>query len=467
MRRGMFFLLLALASCRPCATPQISPPSDYAEGGYIDSCMKDEPEGSLVDWWKQFDDPLLTCFIEKGLECNQDLRIARERICEARAIWGIEFSRLLPHIDAFALFSRMRNSQTLSDADFSGGTFINFFQAGFDTLWEIDLFGKNLSRARAAAYDIAGAAEEVRNVHVSVASEIAIHYFRILAIQERIGVTKNHIAVEQELVDLVTERFEAGLIPELDVFTAKALLQERRAILPEQEGRLYKTIYALGVLLGTNPENMISYFCEPRPLPCRKGKIPLGLPSELLCRRGDVRAAEFTMLASGARVMAARKEIFPTISLDAFFSYATGFATQWFKGPSREWNLLPSIFLPIFHGGKILSNIRAETSIQRQSVLAYEKSVLEALREVESALVGYFQEGARIDALQKEVDANRSGRKMANTLYFGGKENFLFVLETERDLYVSESFLVESKEFLMTELVAIYKALGGGWECCD
>lgn len=467
MKRLLLISLFLLAGCRPCSSPDLYLPDCFTEGDSVERCQMGEEEVPLACWWEQFNDPLLISLIERGLECNYDLRIARERICEARAVYGIEYSARLPHVDAFTLFDRMRNSLTLSDSLFTGGRFVNFYQAGFDAIWELDLFGKIYDRTKAAAYEVAAAREEVRDVHVTVASEIAVKYFIIRTLQERLEITYNHIRAEQELLELVTERFKAGLIPELDVYNAKALLQERYAVVPIFQTRLYQTIYSLAVLLGELPEVLVNSFCDELPLPCSGGKIPLGLPSELLCRRPDIRRAEFAMHASGARVMAARKEVFPTVSLEALYSYATGFFTLWSSDQSRQWDYLPIVSLPLFHGGEIISRIRVETSIQRQRVLEYEKTVIEALSEVESALVAYFQEGARIEALKEEVNAYAEARELARILYVGGFVDFLNVIDTEHDMYLSQILLAESKEFLMTHLVAIYKSLGGGWECCD
>ncbi|NGX60585.1 MAG: Toluene efflux pump outer membrane protein TtgI [Chlamydiae bacterium] len=466
MRRALFLLLL-LAGCRPCLQPDLCLPDTFQQGWAVEMCMEDEAEIDLTTWWEQFEDPMLLGFIEEGISCNFDLRIARERIYESRAIEGIEFSRVLPQVDAIGNFRKMRNSETLSDSSFTGGTFVNIFRAGFDSFWEIDLFGKNLDRTQAATYEVLATEEEVRDVHVTIVGEVAVNYFTIRTLQSRIDIAKQHVGSQKELLSIVEERYDAGLIPELDVLLSRALLQARLAIIPALEARLYETIYRLAVLMGKVPELLASYFCESKPLPCYEGKIPLGLPSDLLCRRGDLRQAEFAMRASGARVLAARKEFFPTISLEGIYTYMTGFFTRWFQSQSRDWYCQPNITLPIFHGGEILSNIRVETSRQRQAVLNYEQSVLRALEEVEGALVGYFKEGARVQILQEEVNSYQEARDMAETLYLGGRVDFLFVLETEQKLFLSQNLLEESKEIMMTQLVAVYKSLGGGWECCE
>lgn len=467
MRKFSFLLFLIAAGCRPCAVPEICLPAGYMQQECVEKCQSDLPEADLACWWRQFDDPLLISLIEKGIACNYDLGIAREKICEARAVFRTEFSTLLPWVDGFVQFARSRNSQTLSESAFTGGTFINYYQMGFDAFWEIDLFGKNIDRARAACFDVAAQAAQVRDVHVSVASEIAVNYFRIRTLQERIEITKRHIEAESELLELATDRYEAGLTSQIDIYLSEGLLKERHAFFHHLQSECYKAIFALAILVSELPQNTVHYFCEVEKLPCYTARFPLGLPSELLCRRGDVREAEFKMRAAGARVMSARKELFPTLSIEALYSYATGFFTQWFKAGSRDWLFNPSLTLPIFHGGEIVAHIAFETSLQRQAVFEYEKRVLVAVKEVEDALVSYFQQGARCHVLEEEVAAYKEARQLAVDLYSGGLVDFLYVIDTERDLFFSEIDLAVSKEDLMTEFVAVYKALGGGWEWCD
>ncbi|MBS0623353.1 MAG: efflux transporter outer membrane subunit [Verrucomicrobia bacterium] len=460
----LFIILVFLAGCTPMRQPQVCLPEKFTEGDYVGQCGGETTE--LATWWEQFQDNQLSELIVQAIGCNHDLRITRERICEARANFGTEFSRLMPYVDAFASYERLRNSDTLAARPlFLGGTFIDVYQIGFDSIWEIDLFGKITDRAHAAALDIMAQKELVRDVHVSVVSEVAKNYFILRNLQDRIAITQRHIDIEEHLVAITQDRFNAGFISELDLYTAKATLEERYSDLYPLEMRFKQTVYSIAVLLGLNPESLEHCFDEVRPIPCVTGKIPLGLPSELLCRRGDVRQAEYNLYAAGARVCAARKELFPTLSLEGMFEFASGFFTKWFQGNSRQWTISPSLTLPLFHGGQIRSWIAAATSRQWQAALAYEQSVLNALKEVESTLVAYFEEGARVSSLQEEVENYRNARDLAETLYLGGKVDFLYLIQVERDLYNAEILLSITKEDMMTSLVAVYKSLGGGWEC--
>ncbi|MFN0065035.1 MAG: efflux transporter outer membrane subunit [Chlamydiales bacterium] len=455
--------LLVLVGCSPCLETNLPMPENFTEKNRAEKLQGEMV--SLATWWEQFEDPLLNQLIMKALHKNYDLRLARERICQSRAQFGVEFSRLLPQLDADLSFSREKNSETEGDSPFLGGRFENFYRVGFDALWEIDIFGKNLDRARAARFNVIAQQERARDVNLSVTSEVAINYFLIRNLQDRIHITLHHIRSAEELVETTKVRNEVGIVSELDVFTARALQDTRLADLADLESRLQQTIYAIAVLLGDIPESIQYNFDAPREKRIVSAEIPIGIPSELLCRRGDVREAEYNMLASGATVSAARKEFFPTLSFAGLYKYSTSFFKEWFKAPSCFWRIRPFLELPVFHGGEILSKVHIATSEQRQATLEYEKTVINALQEVETSLVAYFQEKVRIENLINQVENYREAKASANDLYSAGLVDFLFVFEIEKNLYSSEMAASQSEELLRAKLVNIYKALGGGWEC--
>lgn len=462
MRWATLFLFF-LTSCGGLRQPDIQMPCSFSEEAPNEAISK--PEMNPERWWEQFNDPLLCSLIDRSLSCNIDLRLARERICQARGLYGQQFSYLLPWVDQADSFQRMRNSDTMFETPFLGGNYVNIFQVGFDSLWEIDLFGKNIDRARAAGMDLRGQTELVRQVHVSVAAEVASLYFTVLQFNQQIRTTQEHINVEQKLIAILQDRFDAGFSPRLNLDTALAILDARFADLHLFEMLYKKSIYSLAVLLALNPEELTNTFKNSQDLPSPEGKIPLTLPSELLCRRGDVRQAEYTMAAAGARVIATRKELFPTISLASFFQYSTGFFRKLFNTDSVEWAYMPSLLMPVFQGGNIWSQIRTQTSLQRQAVLSYELSVLNALKEVENGLVGYFQTQERLKYRQEQVVNFTDARELAETLFIEGYTDFLFLIELERLLYLAKIEAIGCKKDLLIELASLFKALGGGWEC--
>lgn len=444
-------------------SPDLCLSEDFSEKSYVE--QQDGVCVDLLTYWEQFEDPILNALVEKALRQNYDLNVAREKICQARGEFGIEFANLFPFVDHNTSFFRERNPDTEAISPFLGGNFVNFYRMGFDCAWEIDLFGKLRSKAKAAAMNVFAQQEEVRDVNLSVSSEVATLYFEIRNVQERIEITNWHINSTQELIEISQARFEGGFASELDLLTARALNDTRKAELQELESDLQQTIYALAVLLGEIPECFYDAFQDAVPVPDSTGKIPLGIPSELLCRRGDVRSAYFSMISAGAEVIAARQELFPQLTLTSLYEFATSFFSLWFDGISNNWDYQFLLTIPAFRGGQLISNIKVKTSIQRQRVMEYEKQVITALAEVERALVSYFKEEKRFEELTNEKNNYREAREIAVELYKAGLQDFVFVFNIEQNLYASELRWSVSRELVSTYLVSVYKALGGGWEC--
>jgi outer membrane protein, multidrug efflux system len=465
MRHLLFFIfLISLSGCRGMIHPKVGLPCEFSEAQRVESV-----EGPPVDlrvYWEQFEDPVLNELVDIALKKNYDLNIAREKICQARAEFGVEFAKLFPFIDANVQFQREGNPETTAISPFLGGLFVNFYRMGFDMAWEIDIFGKLRSGAKAGCLNIRAREEEVRYVNLTVSSEVAARYFEIRNLQERIGITKWHIKSTQELIDIASARLEGGFTGELDVVTSKALNDTRRAKLNELESDLEQTIYAVAVLLGEIPECLKGAFEDGVPVPTAKGRIPLGLPSELICRRGDVRDAYYAMKTAGAEVLVARQELFPRLDLASLFEYSTSFFTRWLGFFSKNWVYQPSLTLPLFHGRQLMENILVKTSIQRQRVMEYERAVIDALAEVEKSIVAYYMEERRFENLTKERDNYRNAREIALVLYTAGLQDFVYVFNIEQNLYAAELQWSESRERLGTSLVAVYKSLGGGWEEC-
>lgn len=457
------FFLLLLVSCCPLRKPCFILPNHYLEveeNRVASSCAP-----NLYHFWEVFEDPLLNELVERGLSCNYDLNIARENILVARAILGIRTAALYPQIDSITYYDRTRNSLTLDDSPFLGGEYDTIYRTGIDAVWEVDIFGKNFAKRKIALYEFIAARENAIFVTLTVATEIIRYYLNLRAIQAQIKVAKDHIGITTYLLDLTEDRFQSGYSPQLNVFSSLALLEGKKAVVPHFEARLKDTIYGLAVLIGDLPENLAHLFDPPKPMPSAVANLSAGLPCQLLACRPDVLEKEFIMHAAGARVQAARKELLPTLSLSGFYAFASAFFTKWFHVDSQTFNFHPQLTLPLFHGGAILSHIDATTARQRQAVLDYEKSVLEALKEVETALISHLKEKESAEALLKQVNAYKKSREMAIALFTTGFVDFLYVMNIERDLFVAENFLIESQLSSMLFLIAFYKALGGGMQC--
>lgn len=473
--RKIFFPLLFLSGCAlgpDHETPTVWMPEEYQEA------PADQEEMCLSLWWEQFDDPVLGELIEEALGCNYDLLIALRKIEEFRALYKIDRSLLYPQIQANFVEARARRSENLSSdvieetgtaadvavTDFSGPLIQNFYQLGFDASWEIDLWGKNRRRAEAGYRDFEASQEDALDIQISLIADVAQTYIDIRSLQQQIEAKKEQIARFQELVDLAQVRYDAGLTSYLDVSQAKATLDTAEAGLPPFEEQLKQTIHGLAVLLGRPPEDIDvgeGY------IPKARGIIPNELPSTLLCRRPDIRRADRELAAATSRIGVAIAELFPSFSLVGDFGFQSDMISKFLVWPSRFWTIGPSVVWNLFTGGKLIAQIKVRNERQKQAILGYEKTVVEALQEVEDRLVGYFKEEKRLESLEEKLSSNSLVRDLTFEQYTAGLIRFDQVLDAETDLFSAQEEMIASEGTLMVQLVGLYKAMGGGWQCFD
>lgn len=473
MMKSSLFLFLLLAGCMvgpDHETPHVCLPCEYEQG------PMETQEMDLTVFWEQFEDLMLTELIEEALCCNLDLRIALHRIEEVRAQYRIDSSLLYPQIQANFIAARARRSENLSTdviespasvtdilpTDFSGPLIQNFFQLGFDAAWEIDLWGKNRRRSQAARFDFETTQEEALEVQVALVSDVARSYIDIRTLQGQIKTQIEQIERNEELLDLAQSRYDAGLTSYLDVTRAQSELELQVAALPPYEENLKKALFGLAVLLGQNPEG----FCIGKgEIPRASGKIPDTLPSSLLCQRPDIRRADRELAAATSRIGLAKAELLPSFSLLGTFGTQAGKFEDLFVWPSRYWTIGPAMLWNLFTGGRLVGQVQVANQRQKQAVLAYERAVLNALQDVEGQLVGYFKEKQRLGALHDRLDAITLTRDLTFDRYLSGLISLDDVLRVERDLYLSRLEGIESEGTLMVQLIGLYKALGGGWQC--
>jgi NodT family efflux transporter outer membrane factor (OMF) lipoprotein len=458
-------LLLLLASCgHRYEAPAVSMPEKYLEERKFTVTEDEGNEADLRVWWEQFNDPLLTCFIDEALTANYDLLIAGTVVKQARANYQIQGAPLWPQLSATASETRERLSQTLSFSQFQGPALQNIYQFGFDASWELDFFGKIQSAKEAAYFQYEGAIENLRDIQVTMVAEVAMQYINIRTYQQRLKVVKDLERVRADLVHLNTVNFEAGLIDDIVVEESKSLLEQTRAQIPILETSLQQSIFSLAILLGRQPENIGQEFEEAAPIPIATGRVPLGLPSDLLKRRPDLRYAEQELFAAMANVNVAKADFFPTISLTAFFGYETTSSKLWTKWASRAWNIGPNLNWSIFTGGALVGNFRLQKALREQAKLTYEKTVITALGDVEDSLVAYANEEVRQDHLSKALAKDTTARDLNLVLFRAGLSDFSPVLQTDELVLSDEDALLQSNQSLMIDLISLYKALGGGWD---
>jgi outer membrane protein, multidrug efflux system len=340
----------------------------------------------------------------------------------------------------------------------------NFFQAGFDASWELDIFGGIRRSIEAADDDLAASEESRRDVLVTLLSEVALNYVQLRGSQRRLVIAYENIAAQRDSVDLTQSRYKAGFTNQLDVAQAQAQLATTQSQVPLLESAIRQSIYQLSVLLGLPPGALVEELDKEAPIPATPPEIPMGLPSDLLRRRPDVRTAERQLAAQTARIGVATADLYPVFSLTGSFGPQTRNINHLLDEKSLAWAVGPSASWPIFDAGRIRANIRVQDALTEQALATYEKAVLTAFQDVETSLVAYVNEKVRHGTLSDAVDASQQATDLSNELYSRGLTAFLNVLVSQQALYASEDQFVQSETTAVTNLISLYKALGGGWE---
>lgn len=409
----------------------------------------------LARWWLVFKDPTLTSLVDRAVRSNLGLKQAESRIRQARAIRRITASGLGPSLAGVGAFSRSRAS--------GSGAVGNQFQAGLDASWEIDIFGGTRREVEAADADVLASIEDRHAVLVSLTAEIALAYLDLRADQQRIVIAQQNLASQRKSGEVTRKRFRGGLVSGLDVANAEAQEASTASQIPTLKTSARQAIYSLSVLLGQAPAALEPELAPVAQIPAAPPQAPTGVPADLLRRRPDIRQAEARIHAATARIGAATADLLPKFTLSGMIGYQSnrwGTLNDW---PNRFWSFGPGIDWQLFDSGRLLANIELNRALQEETVIAYQQTVLTAMQEVENALVAGANEQEHRRLLADAVTANRRAVTLSTRLYAEGQTEFLNVLEAQRSQYASEEALVESHRNLSADLVAIYKALGGGW----
>ncbi len=464
MRKTAVISIVLLAGCM--VGPRYEQPVTEFAPEFNENVGAEGPAIDLRDWWTQFNDPILNQMIDEAIVSNYDLRIVGERIAEVRARYQFDSANLWPEIDIDASAVRERLSQELFDAPFAGPPVQNLFLFGFDASWELDLFGRLRSLKNASYFDLEASYEDFRNVYISLLAEVARNYASFRSLQKRIGTTLDQIRVGEERLLMAEVRYQAGLRSDIEPLQTQAELDTQRASLPPLEAQTSETLYRIAVLLGRAPENIPEEWFAFQPIPQASGKIPVGLPSDLLRRRPDIRQAERLLAAATSRIGAAVAELFPTFSLNGSFGYQSDQAGSWFTHQGEAWSIGPNVFWPFVDFGRIRSKIDLTKAVQKEALLTYEKTVLEALQDVENALTAYSNEERRLNQLKAQIDHLRTSRDLTAVKYQAGLDSYTDLLDAEQQVLFAEQTLISSEQSLSEYLMAVYKSLGGEWTCC-
>ncbi len=434
-------------------------------------------DADLADWWRGFKDPELNKLVVHAINQNLDVETAAARIREARAREAAAGSAALPQVDAQGSASRQRISENAipippgaSGAGGGGnpasfglpGSEFNTFRVGFDASWEIDLFGKSRRSVEAAHARTGTAIWSRRDIQVSVAAEVAEAYLSLRTAQQRIATAEAEVARQQRSLQLIGARVRGGLVTGQDLAQQQSELRTAEAAVPQLRAQAEAQVHALGVLTGVTPEALIAELSAPANMPDPPA-VPAGLPSDLLRRRPDVRAAEQSLHAATADIGVATADLYPKFSLSAVPALVSTTLAKLLEWGSRSYTASASLDWPIFNGGRTRANIAVANAQQEQALLSYRKTILGALQDVEDALTNIDKDRRQITDLDAARGSASRAEDIVRIRYRGGLVTYTEVLQAQGNRISIDNQLIEARGSLGRDTVALFKALGGGW----
>lgn len=504
-----FLAIAAVLLCSACTVgPDFHKPDPQVPAGYADRARAHAAEGaSVVDdadpdprWWRRFNDAQLDSLIDRAIAGNLDLQQAVQRIAASRAQARAAGAAALPQLNANGSYTYQQlgakgmlesrgvpqkldrlgapGSPLDSVAPGAGAAAsaagkslidkiedpVSLYQIGFDASWELDLFGRVRRTVEAANAQTESAIEARNDALVSLEAEVAQTYAQLRGAQLLARIADDQIREDQEVLDLTRSRQRAGLASQTDVERAQAQLGASRSQLPLYEQQTATALNGLALLIGAPPGTLDAELSTPGAVPPVPPAVPVGLPSSLARRRPDIRRAEADLHAATAQVGASIAQLFPDLSLTGSIGLRATEASYLTRWASHFYSIGPQVSLPIFQGGALRAQIAMARADQAAAVLAYRQTVLSALHDVDNALVRYRTDQARRDTLSTVLDANRRAFDLARDGYVNGLNSFIDVLDTERQLSNSRIQMADATVRVTTDLVALYKALGGGWQ---
>ncbi|RPH51874.1 MAG: efflux transporter outer membrane subunit [Planctomycetota bacterium] len=422
-------------------------------------------ESAAVAWWREFSDPTLDALIDRALAGNRDVAATTALLRETRALYAQETFNLAPTVTADAAYTRqlLSNATFLSGLDRSQRTF-GFFSAGFDAAWELDLFGRVRRSVEAAEAEVGASDATRRDVVLSLLAEVARNYFELKGARYNLEVARKNAAIQEETLRLTIDLADGGRGTELDVARARAEHKSTLAILPPIETDVARAKNRLAVLLGVQPSGFTletGPAGPPGPLP---KLVAIGRPEDLLRRRPDIRRAERRLAAATARIGVATADLFPRLTLNASLGPEAKTVSGLFQSGAAAYSFGPTLTWAAFDLGRVAARIRAADANAEAQLDYYQLTVLEALEETENALVQYGRQRARRDTLVEAVAAAEQAASLADARYRAGAVDFLATLDAQRRVLQLQVQLAESQTRTILSLIALYKALGGGWE---
>ena len=472
-------LVLSVAGClqgQPYTRPPVNTPADWTDmsSGAIAGTSSDP--GPSADWWQAFHNEELSQFIERALAQNHDVRRAVSRVMEGRASITTASAGLYPQLNIQGNYTNISVSKnTLAGLGLATGqqpgpqvfakpgSSFDLWNGAADLRWELDLWGRIRRGMEAASADAQAIEQDARAIALTLIGDVGQSYFRIRELDEQIEIAQRALALRRDSLDIIRKRVSVGLASDLDVKRAEVLVAESAGQIPDVTRLREVEVHRLEVLTGSNPGTLT---LPPKPLRkvVMQPDIPVGLPSYLLERRPDILQAEAALKAANARIGQARAYFFPTLSITGQGGLQSAEFANWFTGNSANFSIGPSVTLPIFLGGTNVARLDAAESRYQQLLEGYQQTILLAFREVADLLVSIHTRTEQLTRQREQAAAAGAAVGLAEVRYRKGLVNYLDVLDAQRTMLAAETQVAQTERARLTDMVRLYKALGGGWQ---
>ena len=473
---GLLSLLFIIGGCSMVGPDYVKPTAPEPQEWLESTDSKIESKAAdFSSWWTVFNDPTLNALVQNAYQQNLTLQSTGIRILEARAQLGIAIGDQYPQTQqATGDTTAQKTSRNLPNAA-SAERFAYVYDMGFDVAWELDFWGKFRRAVQAGVADLQASIADYDDNLVFLTSEVARVYITLRTSEERLAVAHDNVKIQTESLRLAQAQFDAGAVTELDVFQSKALLRSTEATIPGFESDIRQAKNALAILLGKLPGEIDAMLTGPGRIPQMPTEISVGIPAELLRRRPDIRLAERQLAAQSAQIGVAKADLYPSFSLFGSIGYTTAGSTSspqsrnsglsdMFKNNSFGYSVGPSVSWNLFNYGRITNSIRVEDARFQQLAVDYENTVLQAVQEVEDAMIAYLRTQDQVAFLADAVAAYKSSVDLSTLQYKEGLVDFQRVLDAQQNLVQQQDNLVTTTGDVSLNLISLYKALGGGWE---
>lgn len=438
------------------------------------------PVGEAIDerWWTQFNDPMLDSLETRLAAANLDMQIAVARLSQSRMQRSIVATTRSPAVNGNITYQRQRQSEAgvgtrvvmASAAPASRAGIIeelaepfDVYQPGFDASWELDLWGRVRRTVESADADFAASSAVAHDVRLAIAAELARSYLELRGTQRQLEIAEQDVSAGSEILELIEQRAAGGLGTDLDVKSQRVRLAEGRALVTQLQQQLRQSMNSVAFLVGEPPGSLEGTLVSTAAMPSVPSRVPIGVPSEVARRRPDIREAEARLHAATADIGVAVADLYPRITLTGSFGTQALAAADLAEWSARQWSVGPSLSVPLFDGGRRRAVVELRKLQQQEAAVNYQRTVLRAWHEIDNALTAYVSEQRRHQELSEAVQSSRVALEIATTRYQHGLTNFLVALDAQRTLLQTQREYADSSTAISTRLVALYKALGGGW----